>query len=102
MFRKLLVVSGSGAVSVTVGLSSVGPPPVLMMIQLFASATTAGAFGDDFTAEDIGVEVSRASDVLRHDEVGEQDARFGGRERRHISSPLTAEGGATQTVLEAW
>jgi len=30
-----------------------------------------GAFGDDFTAEDIGVEVSRASDVLRHDKVGE-------------------------------
>jgi hypothetical protein len=24
---------------VTVGLSSVGPPPTLMMIQLFASAT---------------------------------------------------------------
>ncbi len=31
---------GSGGVSsVTVGLSSVGPPPTLMMIQLLASAT---------------------------------------------------------------
>src|SRR6516165_5691203 len=40
MFRKLLTRSGSrGVSSVTVGLSSVGPPPTLMMIQLLASAT---------------------------------------------------------------
>ncbi|HEX4672875.1 MAG TPA: hypothetical protein VH279_11435 [Solirubrobacteraceae bacterium] len=39
-FKKLLTRSGSGGVSsVTAGLSSVGPPPTLMMIQLFANAT---------------------------------------------------------------
>jgi len=44
MFRKLLTRSGSGGVSsVTVGLSSVGPPPTLMMIQLLASATADGS-----------------------------------------------------------
>jgi hypothetical protein len=43
-FRKLLVRSGSGGVSsVTVGLSSVGPPPALMMIQPFARATIEGS-----------------------------------------------------------
>jgi hypothetical protein len=44
MLRKLLTRSGSGGVSsITVGLSSVGPPPTLMMIQLFASATNDGS-----------------------------------------------------------
>jgi hypothetical protein len=44
ILRKLLTRSGSGGVSsVTVGLSSVGPPPALMMIQLFASATKEGS-----------------------------------------------------------
>jgi hypothetical protein len=39
MLRKLFTQSGSGGVSsVTVGLSSVGPPPTLVMIQLLASA----------------------------------------------------------------
>jgi len=40
MLRKLLTRSGSLGVSrVTAGLSSVGPPPTLMMIKLLASAT---------------------------------------------------------------
>ncbi len=44
MFRKLVTRSGSlGAASVTVGLSSVGPPPALMMIQPLASATAEGS-----------------------------------------------------------
>src|SRR6516164_5652483 len=44
MLRKLLVRFGSrGAWSVTAGLSSVGPPPTLMMIQLLASATYVGS-----------------------------------------------------------
>jgi hypothetical protein len=41
--RKLLTRSGSRGVSrVTVGLSSVGPPPALITIQVLASATTVG------------------------------------------------------------
>ena len=37
MFRNALVRSGSdGGASVTAGLSSVGPPPTLRMIQLLA------------------------------------------------------------------
>ncbi len=44
MFKKLLTRSGSGgASSVTVGLSSVGPPPTLMMIQLFEGQVRDGA-----------------------------------------------------------
>ncbi len=44
MLRKLLARSGSrGVSSVTAGLSSVGPPPMLMMIHLLASATYAGS-----------------------------------------------------------
>jgi len=44
MFRKLLTRSGSrGGSRVTLGLSSVGPPPTLMMIQPFASATIVGS-----------------------------------------------------------
>jgi hypothetical protein len=44
MLRKALVRFGSGGVSsVTVGLSSVGPPPTLMMIQLLARATNEGS-----------------------------------------------------------
>jgi hypothetical protein len=44
MLRKLLIRSGSGGVSsVTVGLSSVGPPPALMMIQPLARATNEGS-----------------------------------------------------------
>jgi hypothetical protein len=44
MLRKLLVRFGSGGVSsITVGLSSVGPPPTLMMIQLLARATKDGS-----------------------------------------------------------
>jgi hypothetical protein len=44
MLRKLLARSGSRGVSrVTAGLSPVGPPPTLMMIQLLASATYAGS-----------------------------------------------------------
>jgi hypothetical protein len=44
MLRKLFTRSGSAGVSsVTVGLSSVGPPPTLMMIQPFASATNDGS-----------------------------------------------------------
>jgi hypothetical protein len=40
MLRKLLTRSGSrGVCRVTAGLSSVGPPQVLMMIQLLESAT---------------------------------------------------------------
>jgi len=45
ILRKLLTRSGSGGVSsVTVGLSSVGPPPTSMMIQLLASATYGATF----------------------------------------------------------
>jgi len=59
-FRKLLIRSGSGGVSrVTVGLSSVGPPPALMTIQVLASPTTVG--------------VPRALDVVRGDEVAQQN-----------------------------
>ena len=44
MLRKLLASPGScGVSSVTAGLSSVGPPPTLMMIQLLASATYVGS-----------------------------------------------------------
>ncbi len=44
MLRKLLVRSGSGGVSrMTVGLSTVGPPPTFMMIQPLASATIEGS-----------------------------------------------------------
>jgi hypothetical protein len=44
MLRKLLARSGSRGVSrVTAGLSSVGPPPTLMMIELLASATYVGS-----------------------------------------------------------
>ena len=46
MLTKLLTRFGSpGVSSVTSGLSSVGPPPALMMIQLFASATLVGPPG---------------------------------------------------------
>jgi hypothetical protein len=44
MFKKLLRRSGfCGGSRMTPGLSSVGPPPTLMMIQLFASATIVGS-----------------------------------------------------------
>jgi hypothetical protein len=44
MLRKPLTRLGADGVSrVTVGLSSVGPPPTLMMIQLLASATHDGS-----------------------------------------------------------
>jgi hypothetical protein len=46
MFKKLLIVLGSGVVRVTVGLSSVGGPPVLMMIQPFARATIVGSLAE--------------------------------------------------------
>ena len=78
MLRKLLTRSGSGGVSrVTAGLSSVGPPPTLMMIQLFASATYVSPPGPEKTsgaAEYVGVEAHRALDVLGDDEVGQQNS----------------------------
>jgi hypothetical protein len=44
MFRNALTwFRSAGAASVTVGLSSVGPPPLLMMIHPFARATMAGS-----------------------------------------------------------
>jgi hypothetical protein len=47
ILRKLLTRSGSRGVSrMTVGLSSVGPPPELMTIQLLASATLTGSPGN--------------------------------------------------------
>jgi hypothetical protein len=47
ILRKLLTRSGSRGVSrVTAGLSSVGPPPPLMTIQLLASATFTGSPGN--------------------------------------------------------
>jgi hypothetical protein len=41
--KAAYAVPPGGVSSVTVGLSSVGPPPTLMMIQLFASATNDGS-----------------------------------------------------------
>ena len=70
MLRKLLTRSGSGGVSsVTVGLSSVGPPPTLMMIQLLASATyVTSSFalaGDDgLAAKYFGVEAAGTLDII--------------------------------------
>ena len=40
---KLEITSPEGTSRVTVGLSSVGPPPRLMMTQLLASATMVGS-----------------------------------------------------------
>ena len=37
IFIKLSILFGSGTLSVTVGLSGVGPPPTLRIIQIFAS-----------------------------------------------------------------
>ncbi len=43
MFRKLLALVGSlGGASVTSGLSGVGPPPSLMIIQALATFIMAG------------------------------------------------------------
>src|SRR5690242_20529301 len=39
---------------------------------------------DDFATKDIDVETTRAGDVPRDDEVGEQDARSGSGERGHF------------------
>jgi hypothetical protein len=85
MLRKLLTWSRSrGGARVTVGLSSVGGPPTLMMIQLFASATIVGSpFEQNLAAEDVGVEAARARDVRADDEVREGDALAGPREVRH-------------------
>jgi hypothetical protein len=41
--KAAYAVPPGGVSSVTVGLSSVGPPPTLMMIQLFARATNDGS-----------------------------------------------------------
>ena len=50
---------------VTVGLSSVGPPPVLMTIQLLASATFDRVSGKGHPAtEYLGVEAPRALDIV--------------------------------------
>ena len=50
---------------VTVGLSSVGPPPVLMTIQLLASATFDRVSGKGHpAAEYFGVEAPRALDIV--------------------------------------
>ena len=70
MLRKLLTRSGSGGVSsVTVGLSSVGPPPTLMMIQLFASADVRHlvvrlARDDRLAAKYVGVEAAGTLDII--------------------------------------
>jgi hypothetical protein len=85
-FRKLLVAWGSGAVSVTGrlvfgwGTTHVDDDPAVR-----EGDDRGISVEDDFAAEDIGVEASRASYVLRHDEVGEQDAGLWGRERCHFS-----------------
>jgi hypothetical protein len=44
MLRKLFAIVGSeGGARITSGLSIVGPPPTLMMIQEFASCTMVGS-----------------------------------------------------------
>src|SRR4051812_35173258 len=71
ILRKLLTRSGSrGGSRVTAGLSSVGPPPTLMMIQLFDSATGGHGSGEDHpAAEYFGVEAPRPLDIIGNDEV---------------------------------
>jgi hypothetical protein len=64
-----------GVSSVTVGLSSVGPPPTLMMIELLASATyvTPSFASPEMTVlppRDFGVEAARTLDIAGADEVG--------------------------------
>jgi len=82
MLRKLLTRPGSRGVSrVTVGLSSVGPPPALMTIQLSARAEGHPA------AEYLGVEAPGPLDVVRDDEVSQQDFLWG-RELSHLVPPL--------------
>ena len=84
MLKKLLTWSGSEVWSVTVGLSWVGGPPTLMMIQLLASATIAVlALEKSLASEHVGVEAPRAFHIGGDDEVGENDPVVGCWELRH-------------------
>ena len=65
---KLLILFGSGTLSVTVGLSGVGPPPTLTRSHVFAIWMYPGAPlpsppARDAAAEDRFVETERAIDV---------------------------------------
>ncbi len=65
---KLLILSGSGTLSVTVGLSGVGPPPTLtrshvFAIWMYAGRAVAVASAQNAASEDRFVESSRPVDV---------------------------------------
>ena len=65
---KPLIFFGSGTLSVTVGLSGVGPPPTLTRSQVFANLNVrrravAVASAQNATAEDLLIEASRPVDV---------------------------------------
>src|SRR5437879_13765785 len=89
MFRKLEARSGSeGGSSVTVGVSSVGPPPTLMVTQPFARATIESSPSRTrLAAKHLSVEASGALNVSGDDEVGECDPLRGRWKLCHLLAP---------------
>src|SRR5262250_2091946 len=91
-FRNPLETSGlAGGASVTVGLSSVGPPPTLSTMRVLASARMTGSrVADDVGAEHRLVEVPGSVLVGDHQEL--RDEQLAGRRGGvvHQLSPLSA------------